>query len=61
MMHHILIAKRTISDKSLKGRAYGIGRNLKYDESQWALASMISKFFDKKAGLGVSVNDQLDE
>ena len=53
------LAKTTISDKILKDRAYEIARNCKYDEYQRALASMAYKFFDKKTGSGVSVNEQL--
>ena len=47
------LAKRTNSDKLLKDRAYEIARNRNYDGYQRALASMIYKFFDKKAGSGV--------
>ena len=53
------LANRTISDKILKDRAYEIARNCKYDVYQWALASMIYNFFDKKIGSRVSVNEQL--
>ena len=42
------LAKRTISDKILKGRAYEIARNCNYDECQRALASIVYKIFDKK-------------
>ena len=35
------LAKRTISDKILKDRAYGFARNCKYDVYQRALAGMI--------------------
>ena len=38
------LAKRTISDKSLKDRAYEIARNRGYDGYQRALASMVYKF-----------------
>ena len=55
------LAKRTISDKILKDRAYEIARNHEYDGYQRALASMVYKFFDKKTGLGVSANEQLAE
>ena len=44
------LAKRTISRKILKDRAYEIARNYNYDEYQRALASMVYKFFDKKTG-----------
>ena len=45
----------------MKDRAYQIARNGKYDGCQRALVSMVYKFFDKKAGSGVSVNEQIDE
>ena len=46
------LAKRTISDKILKDRAYEIARNYRYEKHQRALASMVYKFFDKKTGQG---------
>ena len=55
------LTKRTISDKILKDRAYEIARNCNYDGYQRALASMVYKFFDKKTGSGISVNEQLAE
>ena len=55
------LAKRTISDNILKDRAYEIARNRENDEYQRALASMVYKFFDKKTGLGKSVNEHLAE
>ena len=45
----------------MKNRAYEIARNRKYDGYQRALASMVYKFFDKKIGSGVSVNEKLAE
>ena len=51
------LAKKTISDKILKDRAYEIARNYNYDGYQKVLASMVYKFFDKKTGLGGSVNE----
>ena len=54
-------AKRTISDKILKGRAYEIARIRNYDAYLRALASMVYKFFDRKTGPGISVNEQLAE
>ena len=59
------LARRTISDKTLKDRAYEIAKNGGYDGHQRALASKIYKFFDKKTGLaaiatrkaGMSVNE----
>ena len=53
------MAKRTISDKILKDRAYEIARNPKYDGYQRVFTSIIYKYFHKKTGLGVSVNVQL--
>ena len=55
MIPHILIVK------ILKDRAHEIARNRAYDDWKRALASMISKFFDKKTGAGVSINKQLAE
>ena len=52
------LAKATISDKILKDRVYEIARNRNYDGYQRALASMVYKFFDKKTGSGISVNEQ---
>ena len=45
----------------MKDRAYGIARNRGYDRYQKALTSMVYRFFDKKIGLGISVNEQLAE
>ena len=42
----------------MKDRAYEIARNCNYDRYQRALASMVYKFFDKKTGSGISVNEQ---
>ena len=50
------LAKRTISDKILKDRAYEIARNRGYDGYQRALAVMIYKCFDKKTGSRIIVN-----
>ena len=55
------LAKRTILNKILKNRAYEIARNRGYDGYQRALSSMVYKFFDKKTGSGISVNEQLAE
>ena len=56
--HNKDLAKRAISHKILKYRTNGIARNCRYDKYQRALASMVYKFFDEKAGLGVSVNEK---
>ena len=47
MMQHRTkdLIRSTVSDKSLKDRAYEIARNPKYDEYQRVLASMVYKFF----------------
>ena len=55
------LAKGSISDKVLKDRAYEIAINRKYDGYPRALASMVYKFFDKKTGSGIGVNEQLAE
>ena len=55
------IAKRTVSDKVFKDRAYQIPRNPKYAGYQRGLASMVYKIFDKETGLGASVNKDLAE
>ena len=45
----------------MKFTAYEIARNCGYDENQRALASMVYKILDKKAGADVSVHEQLAE
>ena len=45
----------------MKHRAYEIVRNCKHDGYQRALASMVYKFFHKKTGSGLSVNERLAE
>ena len=55
------LAKATISDKILKDTAYEIVRTSKYDAYKRALASMVYKIFDKKAGSRLSENEQLIE
>ena len=52
------LAKRTISEKILKDRAYEVDRNLKYGY-QKRLATMVYKFFDNKTGSGSNVNKVL--
>ena len=42
------LAKRTISDKTLKEKAYEIAINHKYDGYQTGLASIVWKIFDEK-------------
>ena len=43
------LEKRTESNKVLKGKAFAIANNPKYDGYQRRLASMVYKFFDKKS------------
>ena len=50
-MLHKDLAKRTISDKILKDRAYEIATDSNYYEYQRALVSMIYKFLEKNAGI----------
>ena len=47
------LAKRTVSDKILKDRAYVIARNHNYDGYQRGLASMVYKFFDGETRSGI--------
>ena len=42
------LTRRTASDKILHDKAFRIAKNLKYDGYQRSLASVFSKFFDKK-------------
>ena len=53
------LAKRTTLDKILKERAYEIAIYPKYDGYQRGLASMVYTLFDKKAGVGTSVIEEL--
>ena len=53
------LARRTVSDTTLKERAFEISRNSKYDGYQRGFVSMVYKLFDDKAGLGVSLNGEL--
>ena len=53
------LAERTISGKVLTNRGYDIAPNSKFDEYQRRLASMVYKFFDKKAWSRINVNEVL--
>ena len=58
------LGKRTASDKVLRDKAFNIAKNPKYDGYQRALASMVYKFFDKKAqrsGIKSKPNQQLTD
>ena len=55
------LKRRTFSGKVLKGKAFNIAKNPKYDGYQKGLASMVYKFFDKKSkGSGV-VNNEIKQ
>ena len=43
------LAKRIGSDKFLRDKAFNFAKNHKYDGYQRGLASMVSKFFDRKS------------
>ena len=50
------LARRTVSDKILRDKAFNIAKNPKYDRYQRGLASMVYKFFGKKStGSGVNI------
>ena len=49
------LAKKTESDKFLRGKAFKIASDSKYDGYQRGLASIVYKFFDKKSsGSGIA-------
>ena len=50
------LARRTASDEVWKEKAFNTAKNPKYDGYQRGLASMVYKFFDKKAGSGVNMH-----
>ena len=45
------LTRRTASDKLLRGKEFNIAKNLKYDEYQRGLASMIHNVFHKRKDL----------
>ena len=49
--------RRTAGDKLLRGKAFDIAKNPKYDGSQRRIASMVYKFFDKKTSGGTVKNE----
>ena len=50
------LARRAVSDKVLRDKAFNIAKNPKYDRYQRGLASVIYKIFDRKsAGTGVNM------
>ena len=56
------LARRTVSDKILRDKAFNIAKNPKYDGYQRELASMVYTFFDKKStGSGVNIPSEFNE
>ena len=53
------LARRTVSDKVLRDKAFNIAKDPKYDGNQRGLASMVYKFFDEKSADSV-VNKTLE-
>ena len=53
------LTRRTTSDKILRDKAFNIAKNSKYDGCQRGLASMVYKFFDKKASGGTVKNENI--
>ena len=53
------LARRTVSDKVLRDKAFNIAKDPKYDGYQRGLASMVYKFFDENSADSV-VNKTLE-
>ena len=53
------LARRTVSDKVLRDKAFNIAKDPKYDGYQRGLASMVYKFFDETSADSV-VNKTLE-
>ena len=52
------LARRTASDKVLRGNAFNVAKNHKYGGYQIGRTSMVYKFFDKKSkGGGIANNN----
>ena len=54
------LARRTVSDKFSRDKAFNIAKNPKYDEHQRGFASMVYIFFDKKTS-GSGVNNEIKQ
>ena len=55
------LPKRTACEKALRGEAFDIAKNPKYDEYQRVLTSTVCKHFDKKASdtnKGTGINSE---
>ena len=58
------LPKRTACEKVLRGEAFDIAKNPKYDEYQRVLTSIVCKFFDEKASdknKGTGINSESKE
>ena len=56
------LARRTVSDRVLRDKAFNIAKDPKYDGYQRGLASMVYKCFDKKSvGGGVNIPLEFNE
>ena len=53
------LTRRTASDKVLRDKAFNIAKNTKYDGYQRGLASVVSKFFDKKTSGSCIKNENI--
>ena len=54
------LTRRKASDEILGGKVFTIAKNLKYGDQRW-LASMVYKFFDKKASGSDIKNENISE
>ena len=53
------LTRRTASDNILCDKAFDIAKNLKYDGYQRGLASMVYRYFNKKASGGAIKNENM--
>ena len=53
------LTRKTGSDKIFHDKAFNFAKNLKYDGYQCGLASMMYKFFDKKASISGIKNENI--
>ena len=53
------LTRKAASDKILRDKALNVAQNLKYDESQRGLASLVYKSFDKKTPGGTFKNENV--
>ena len=58
------LARRRVSDKVLRDKAFNVAKHHKYDGYQRGLASMVFKYFDKKSkvsGVNTHANDKIKQ